>query len=113
MKLINTSCLLTLFFAANSLQAQGILVVEKETRDGKSDINQMQINRTDIRAEFHTSGQNSVFLYNAPSQTARVLNLDMKTYYELTRAQIDQTLQNLKNLPPIQRALVEQMLRGR
>jgi hypothetical protein len=60
------------------------------------------------------------FVFDEGAQVARVMNLDKKTYMELNKAfmtqmqqQLAQVQEQLKNLPPDQRALIEQAMRGR
>ena len=43
MRTIKTVSFLVLFFAANIAQAQGVLFVQQETRDGKTNTNQIQM----------------------------------------------------------------------
>jgi hypothetical protein len=119
----NVLVLATLLLAAHSLQAQGILIVQQETRDGKTTTNQVQIDKTHMRAETHALGDSQAFVFDGAAQVARMLNLDKKTYMELTKAQMDelgsqmsavmkQMEEQMKNLPPAQRAQMEQMMRG-
>jgi hypothetical protein len=109
---------------AQALQAQGILFVEQETRNGKTTTNQVQLDKTHMRAESHSSGDDVAFVYDAGAQVVRSINLDKKTYMEIDRSQIQQMQQQaqrglsqideqLKNLSPQQRAIVEQAMRGR
>jgi len=43
LRTIKTVSFLVLFFAANIAQAQGVLFVQQETRDGKTNTNQIQM----------------------------------------------------------------------
>jgi hypothetical protein len=124
MRTIKTASFLVLFFAANVVQAQGILFVQQETRDGKTSTNQIQIDKTHMRAESRASGESNAFLFDSTTQVARMVNLDKKTYVEITKAQMEQMSgqmnsamaqmqEQMKNMPPEQRAMVEQMMRGR
>src|SRR5437016_4656190 len=84
-----------LFFGAQALRAQGVLFVQQETTNGKSATNQIQMDKTHIRSESHTSGESVAILFDAPSQTVRMLNLDKKTYMELNKAQMEQMKQQM------------------
>jgi HPt (histidine-containing phosphotransfer) domain-containing protein len=102
------------------LHAQGVTLVQQETRDGKTSTNQIQLDKTHMRAETHSSGEAMAFTFDEGAQTARVMNIDKKTYIELNRAfmqqmqqQLTQFQEQLKNLPPEQRAILEQAMRGR
>jgi len=106
------------------LQAQGIVIVEEETRGGKTNINQIQLDKTHMRAESHASGEGMAFVFDDTSKVARVISLDKKTYMEMNAATqqqmqaqlapaMAQVQAQLANLPPEQRAVVEQMMRGR
>jgi len=105
-------------------QGQGILFVQKETRGTQVTTSQIQMDKDHIRVESRSSGDESAFVFDAPKQTARMINLTKKTYTELTKADLDeikgqmdaamaQVQEQMRNLPPDQRALVEQMMRGR
>jgi hypothetical protein len=119
MKLMKVIGLLVMLFAAEALHAQGILFVQVMTRDGKSTTNQVQLDKTHMRAE-SASAEGNVFLFDAATKTARILNTDRKTYREIDgsqmermRQQMTQLQEQLKNMPPEQRAMMEQMMRGR
>jgi hypothetical protein len=105
-------------------QGQGILFVQKETRGTQSTTTQIQMDKDHIRVESRSSGDESAFVFDGPKQTARLINVSKKTYMELTKADLDQMKgqmdaamaqmqEQLRSLPPDQRALVEQMMRGR
>jgi hypothetical protein len=119
-KLFKTVCFFTVLLTAAALQAQGIVMVEQETRNGKTSTNQIQIDKTHIRTETHAQAETMAFVFDERAQTARVINLDKKTYMELDRSlmqqqqqQLGQLQEQLKNMPPEQRALLEQVMRGR
>ncbi len=122
MKTFKTALFVALLFAAQAVQAQGILFVSQETRDGKTTTNQMQMDKNHVRADSNSSGQ--AFIFDGTSQVMRMLNLEKKTYVEMTKADVEkmgqqvnaamaQMQEQMKNLPPEQRALVEQMMRAR
>jgi hypothetical protein len=110
--------------AGRTLQAQGISMVMKETGNGSTATNRVQIDKDHMRAEARTDQGQSAFIFDAQKQVVRMVNLDQKTYMELTKAEMDQMRQQmsgamaqlqeqLKNIPPEQRAAVEQMMRAR
>ncbi len=106
------------------LQAQGILMVEQEKSGGKTATNRIQIDKDHIRSEARVDGSQVAFIFDAPKQVARTVNIDKKTYTEMTKSEMSQMRQQmdgamaqmqeqLKNMPPEQRQLVEQMMRAR
>jgi len=105
-------------------QGQGILFVQKETRGSQTETNQIQMDKDHIRVESRSSGDETAFVFDGPKQTARMINITKKSYTEMTKADLDQMKgqvdgamaqmqEQLRNLPPEQRAMVEQMMRGR
>jgi hypothetical protein len=119
MKLMKVIGLMVMLFAAEALQAQGILFVQAVTRDGKSTTNQVQLDKTHMRAE-SASVAGNVFLFDSATKTARMINTERKTYREIDgsqmegmRQQMAQLQEQLKNMPPQQRAMMEQMMGAR
>jgi hypothetical protein len=109
---------------AISAQAQGVVFVEKETAHGQSGTNQIQLDKNHMRAESRDNGSSRAFIFDGTKQTAFMIDMTKKTYTEITRADADrlrgqadaamsQMQAQLANLPPEQRAIVEQMMRGR
>ena len=131
MKVFKLVSLMIPLLTAQALQAQGILFVQQETRDGQSSTNQVQLDKTHMRVETHVSGDDVAVVFDAASQTVRMINFGKKTYIEFNKAQMDQMKQQMagaaaqmsaaqkqieeqmKNMPPAQRAIVEQAMRGR
>src|SRR5437762_11223058 len=116
MKLFKLVCFFTVLLAAATLQAQGIVMVQQETRNGKTTTNQIQLDKTHMRSESHATAESTAFVFDEKGQTARVLNLDKKTYMELDRGMMQQMQQQMaqmqeqmKNMPPQQRAMMEQI----
>lgn len=116
--------IVTLSLAAAPLRAQGVLFVQKETRGNQSTTNRIQMDKDHIRAESRSPGEETAFVFDGPNQIARLINVTKKTYTELTKAEMEQMRkqmegamaqmqQQLQNMPPEQRAMVEQMMRGR
>ena len=107
-----------------SLQAQGVLFVEKETRNGQSVNSQIQMDKDHIRVESRASGSESAFVFDGTKQVARTIDISRKTYMEMSKKDLEQTRkqmdsamaemqQQLKAVPAAQRAMIEQMMRGR
>jgi hypothetical protein len=104
--------------------SQGLHLVQRETRNGQVTTNNILLDRTHMRAESRSGNEQVAFVYDGSAQVARMINLDKKTYFEMTRAQAQQMGQQadsamaamqeqLKNMPPEQRQMVEQMMRAR
>ncbi len=111
--------------AAQTVTAQGILMVVQEKSGVNMSTNRMQIDKDHMRAESRgPQGGQTVILFDAPKQVVRMVDMDKKSYMEMTKADMDQMAQQmnsamsqmqeqLKNVPPEQRAIVEQMMRAR
>jgi hypothetical protein len=121
---LGAALILGVSLAAAPLQAQGVLFVQKETRGNQSSTNRIQMDKDHIRVESRSSGDEMAFVFDGPTQTARMINITRKSYTELTKADMErvrtqmegamaQMQQQLQNMPPEQRAMVEQMMRGR
>jgi hypothetical protein len=107
-----------LCMATVPLQAQGVMLVQKETRGGISATNQIQIDKSHMRSE--SSADQTAVTFDGPSQTMRMLNIGNKTYQEISRAdleqikqQLDGVMAQLQGLPPAQRQMMEQVMQGR
>jgi hypothetical protein len=105
-------------------EAQGILFVQKETVNGQSFTNQVQLDKSHMRAESRAGGNPTAFIFDGQKQTALIVDMTKKTYTEINKADADRLRQQassamsqmqaqLSNLPPEQRQIVEQMMRGR
>jgi hypothetical protein len=78
-----------------------------------------------MRAEsIGASGEKQAFVFDATKQTMWVINYDKKTYNEMTKAELDRVAgqmadvmakmqEQLKDLPPAQRAQMEALMQGR
>lgn len=122
--LYSLTVLIALSCVVRSAQGQGILFVQKETSGAQSTTTQIQMDKDHIRVESRSSGDEAAFVFDGPRQTARLINIAKKSYVELTKADLDQMKgqmdaamaqmqEQLRALPPEQRAMVEQMMRGR
>ena len=105
-------------------QAQGILIVQKETVNGQSSTNQIQFDKTHMRAESHASGSPMAFVFDGQKQVAYMIDAGKTSYTEITKTDLDglrgqmdsamaQMQKQMENLPPQQRQIMEQMMRGR
>jgi hypothetical protein len=105
--------------------AAGVLIVEKTIMgDSPPQTHRVQIDRDWMRMEHQMSGEQQAFVFDGTRQVIWIVNLDKKTYSEMTKADVDRLggqmteamarmQEQLKNLPPDQRAMVEQMMKGR
>jgi hypothetical protein len=112
-------------FSVPVFAANGILLVEKTTTGGATQTNQVQIDGNHMRVEsVGAAGEKQAFIFDGAKQVMWVINNDKKTYNEMTKADLDrlggqmtdamaQMQEQLKNLPPEQRAMVEKMMQGR
>lgn len=99
-----------------SAQSQGITLIQSETRDGKATTTLTQMDRTHIRTETGSG----VFIFDGDAQVMRVVNMERKSYTEITKAdmqkmsqQMSAAMEKMKDLPPAQRAQMEKMMAGR
>jgi hypothetical protein len=111
------ACSLT---AARLLAADGLLIVQKHTSGGTTNTNQIQIEKTRMRAETGGGDRAQVVVFDATAQVVRMISPARKSYTELTKADVDrlggamaQMQEQMKNLPPEQRERMEAMMRGR
>lgn len=104
--------------------ADGILIVEKTTSNGTTRTNQVQIEKNRLRAENEVRGEKQVVVFDGTAQVMRIINMDAKTYSEITKADVDrlggqmqaamaQMQAQMANMPPAARAQMEAMMRGR
>jgi len=110
--------------AARLVAADGLLIVQKHTSGGTTNMNQIQIEKTRMRAETGGGDRAQVVVFDSAAQLVRMINPTRKTYTELTKADVDrlgaqmagaraQMQDQMKNLPPEQRARLEAMMKGR
>lgn len=104
--------------------AGGVLIVEKTVTEGSAaQEHRVQIDRDWMRMEHGTSGDKQAFVFDGVKQVIWMINYDKKTYNEMTKADIDRLggqmteamakmQEQLKKLPPDQRAMVENMMKG-
>jgi hypothetical protein len=103
----------------------GILIVEKTTTGTTAQTSQVQIEGSRMRVESAGApGEKQTIIFDGTKQVMWIVNIDRKTYSEMTKADMDriggqaagamaQMQEQLKNMPPEQRAMVEKMMQGR
>ncbi len=100
---------------SSPLFAQGILLVQTETHSGKTSTNQIQIDKNYMRTE--SGGSQTAIVFDGPKQLMRTMDLNKKTYQEITRADLEQVKKQMDaamaQVTPQQRAMIEQMMQGR
>ena len=112
--------------AGVALAADGVLLVTKTTVDsGAPTTNQVQIESKRMRAESSGArGEKMIVMFDGTKQVMTLIDNEKKTYSEMTKADVEamgnqmssmmaQMEDQLKNLPPEQRAKIEAMMKGR
>lgn len=111
--------------AAHANAADGIQLVQKVTNGTTVQTFQIQMDNTHMRAEIaDAAGKKQVILFDGAKQAVDIIDMDHKSYVEMTKADIDRVAtqvqgamammqQQMANLPPAQRAQMEAMMRGR
>ena len=107
------------------LAADGVLLVQQVNNGSGPTTAQVQLEKTRMRADtVGPMGEKMTVIFDANRQVLWMVNYDMKSYTEMTKADVDrlggqvnaamaQLEEQLKNMPPAQRAQVEAMMRGR
>ena len=105
--------------------ADGVLIAQKTTDAGGTVItNQVQIEKTRMRAETAANGRRQTMIFDGTAQVMRTIDDEAKTYSEMSKADIDrlggqmsgamaQMQEQMKNMPPEARARMEEMMKGR
>lgn len=102
--------------------ADGVLLVTKTTIDsGAPATSQVHIERKRMRAESSGArGEKMIVVFDGAKQVMTLIDNEKKTYTEMTKADVDamgdqmsSMMDQLKNLPPEQRAKIEAMMKGR
>jgi hypothetical protein len=106
--------------------ADGVLISQRTTTGGGApQTSQVQIEKNRMRTEVaDPSGTKQSVVFDGTKQTLYIINLDKKTYSEMTKADIDQLSgmmtqmqaqmqAQMASMPPEQRAQVEAMMKGR
>src|SRR3977135_1915253 len=107
------------------LAADGVLIVEKTTRGGNTQTSQIQIEKDRMRAEtVGQAGEKQTVVFDGIKQVLWIINDSRKSYNEMTKADVDRMggqmsdamarmQEQLKGLPPEQRAQIEALMKGR
>ena len=107
------------------LAAEGVLIVQKVTNGATTTTSQSQIEKTRMRSEITTpTGRKQVVLFDGAAQVLRIIDDEAKTYSEMSKADAErmrsqfdgamaQMQDQMKNLPPEQRARMEAMMKAR
>src|SRR4029077_6886177 len=111
--------------ALPAVAADGVLIAQKITSGTSTTTSQTQIEKTRMRSEIVSSnGRKQVVIFDGTAQVLRMIDEEGKSYTELSkaeaervRAQMDgamvQMQEQMKSLPPEQRARMEALMKGR
>jgi hypothetical protein len=116
--------LVVVLLAASSASAQGIVISMREMRGTQTSTTQMQFDATHVRTEVRQGADPVTVVFDGSAQVLRLINPVRKSYSELTQAEAQQMGQQLSTtlammqaqlakLPPEQRKIMEDMLKGR
>jgi hypothetical protein len=109
-------------FAVPLRAAEGFLMVTKTVTPAATRTSQVQLERDRLRAEMTgTTGGTQVVVFDGPQQVLRIINVDRKSYTEMTKADADRMgaqasavraamKEKIANLPPEQREKSEAMM---
>jgi hypothetical protein len=112
-------------FVTPARAADGVLIVERAIRGGSTRTGQMQIEPQRMRAEIaDEKGRVQVVIFDGARQVMWLLDPANKVYREMTKADVDRlggqvddalakVQEQLKNLPPAQRAQIEAAIKAR
>ena len=123
------STLLTLALFAGRLPA-GVLIsaTEKSLPDGAASTTTIQVEPDRIRVDTTADGRKQVVIFRGDRQLLWTIDPEQKTYYEITKAELEQLVsqmenamsaiqqqmeERLKSMPPEQRAALEQVMKNR
>jgi uncharacterized protein DUF4412 len=105
--------------------ASGVLIAQKVTNGTTTTAVQSQIEQTRMRSEIVSSnGRKQTVVFDGAAQVLRMIDDAAKTYTEMSKAdvermrgQVDAAMsamqEQMKNLPPEQRARMEALMKGR
>jgi hypothetical protein len=109
-------------FASPLQAAEGFLMVEKTVTGTATRMTQVQLERERMRAELTgPAGETLIVVFDGPQQILRTINVDRKSYTEMTKADADRIgaqvtmamdamKEKMAQLPPEQRAKMEAMM---
>jgi hypothetical protein len=121
---VKTLTALALVLAGSTAHAQGVTLVMRDTVNGTATTNQMYMDPTHVRVETQTNNERMAFVYDGPAKVIRIVNYTRKSYQEIDQAQMQgmgtqlnaamaKMQEQMKNLPPEQRKMMEDMMKGR
>ena len=112
--------LLIALFIASPGYAQGVTMVMNETSGGQTTQARMQLDRTHIRTDIRDQGRQMSVTYDADAKVMRMIDTAKGTYTEITEQDLKQMAgmmaqmqEQMKNMPPEQRKMMEDMMKGR
>ena len=116
MRLITAVAASLVTVAVVSAQSPGVVIVQEMTRDGKTMTNTTQMDKSHMRVEMAST---SVFIFDGEAQVARIVNMDKKSYMEMTKADLEKmqqqtaaAMEKMKSMPG-GGALMGKMMGGR
>jgi hypothetical protein len=119
-KTISTLTLaLLLSLSADAVQAaEGVLISERTVTGTTARTTQVQLEQARMRAEMSgAGGETQIIVFDGPQQVLRVINVDRKSYMEMTKADSDrmggamsEMQKKMADMPPAQRAKMEAMM---
>ena len=119
-----TVACLTAILPAQVWAAQGVVIAQTVTTNGKATMSEVQVTQQQMRADIDSPNGRQTVIFNGPKQVLYMINTARKTYVEMTKADADQlsaqmsgmmaqAAKMLESMPPAQRAQMEAMLKGR
>jgi hypothetical protein len=111
--------------ASPATAASGVLIAQKVTSGTTTTTHQSQIEQTRMRSEIVAStGRRQTVVFDGAAQVLRIIDDEGKTYTEMSKTDLDgtrgqmgaamtQLQEQMKNMPPEQRARMEAMMKGR
>jgi hypothetical protein len=91
-KLITALAVSLVTVAVVSAQSQGVVIVQEMTHDGKTTTATTQMDKTHMRVE---TGSASVFIFDGDAQVARIVDMEKKSYTEMTKADLEKMQQQM------------------
>src|SRR6266498_1182646 len=111
--------------ASPATAASGVLIAQKVTSGTTTTTHQSQIEQTRMRSEIVAStGRPQTVVFDGAAQVLRIIDDEGKTYTEMSKTDLDgmrgqmgaamtQLQEQMKNMPPEQRARMEALMKGR
>ncbi len=111
--------------ASPATAASGVLIAQKVTSGTTTTTHQSQIEQTRMRSEIVAStGRRQTIVFDGAAQVLRIIDDEGKTYNEMSKTDLDgmrgqmgaamtQLQEQMKNMPPEQRARMEALMKGR